>query len=84
MDEELSRSVVKAQQAVANAAWEVMLCKAHLKDAEDLVAACHENLQAAAVKHGELCSQYEKTHESWRLAVVESLRPSQLQRDLKP
>lgn len=75
MSEELSRSVVKAQNAVAMAAWDVMRCKEALKAAEAQVAKCHENLQAAAVKHGERCSEYELTHESWRLAIVESHRP---------
>lgn len=76
MIEELSRSVVKAQNAVAMAAWDVMRCKDAIKEAEAQLAKCHANLQAAAMRHGELCEQYEKTHESWRLAIVESHRPA--------
>jgi hypothetical protein len=75
MNEELSRSVVKAQNAVAVAAWDVMRCKEAIKEAEAHLAKCHQNLQQAAIRHGELASQYEKTHDSWRLAVVESHRP---------
>lgn len=69
-------SLVKAQNAVAMSAWDVMRCKEAIKDAEAHLAKCHENLQDAAVRHGERCEEYANTHESWRLSVVESHRPT--------
>ncbi len=75
MSNEEVAKMVMAQHAVAEAAWDVMRCKEALKQAEALVAKCHENLQASAMRHGERCSEYEKTHESWRLAVVAEHKP---------
>lgn len=69
-------AMVMAQHAVAEQAWDVMRCKEAIKEAEAHLAKCHENLQAAAVRHGEGCRKYEEAHESWRLAVVAEHKPS--------
>jgi hypothetical protein len=73
----MSESLIKAQNAVAIAAWDIVRCQNAVNDATAVLHRCRTNLSDAHKRHDELCEQYYvNTHESWRLAIVESHRPA--------